>query len=507
MKTGLLGVLAAALLVAGAQAGEVHVTGGTIRGQELSDGSAIYRAVPYAAPPLGDLRWKPPAPVIPWKGVRNAVNAPRACLQLNEDWNAQDASAGSEDCLYLSIHTPKHKKGAKLPVLVWIHGGSNRAGSGFGTTNSPLYKHGIVEVGIEYRLGLFGFLASPELTAESPHHSSGGYALLDQIAALAWVRDNIAAFGGDPANVTIGGQSAGGIDIGQLMRSPLAHGLFAKAIQESGTIGAPRTAAQNEKIGSDLMALLHLPAGPQGLAALRAMPAATLMAMSRKLVSPPPQSDYDTLWVGATADGWILSGNNNNVYLSGDEAHVPLLIGNVTQEFIADLPPDATRAMILNIYKQNGERALALYGFNGDTPPPPDPVLGTVATQALDDMIFRCPSNQIASWEVAAGQNTWRYEFGVARPGMNHVEHTAELDYVFAPTPAGATFGAWPPVQRYWANFMKTGDPNGPGLPTWPQAGKDMAYLAFTPNGPVAGTDLRGPLCRLLADTLTHPAN
>lgn len=159
--------LFAALLVAfGADAAEIKITGGLIRGETLADGSTVYRAIPYAAPPLGDLRWKPPAPVISWRGVRDGVNAPAPCMQLNETWNAAAAALGREDCLYLSIHTPKHKRSDKLPVLFWIHGGSNRAGSGYGIVDSPIYKRGIVVVGIEYRLGVFGFLASPELSAE-----------------------------------------------------------------------------------------------------------------------------------------------------------------------------------------------------------------------------------------------------------------------------------------------------------------------------------------------------
>jgi para-nitrobenzyl esterase len=271
-----LNISAAALaafvaVTGGAADATVDITSGTVRGQSLPDGSAIYRAIPYAAPPLGALRWKPPQPVIPWKGVRDAVNAPRPCVQANEGWNAAESSLGSEDCLYLSIHTPKHQAGAKLPVFFWVHGGSNQAGSGYGTADSPIYKRGIVVVAIEYRLGAFGFLATPQLTAESAHRSSGNYGLLDQIAALKWVRNNVAAFGGDPDNVTIGGQSAGAMDIAQLMRSPLARGLFAKAIQESGPMPPARTLATSETIGGKLMAQLGL--APGELAKLRAIPA------------------------------------------------------------------------------------------------------------------------------------------------------------------------------------------------------------------------------------------
>jgi para-nitrobenzyl esterase len=491
---------AAARAVVFAGAGPVAVTGGLVRGQTLPDGSAVYRAIPYAAPPVGALRWKPPAPVIPWKGVRGAVNAPAPCAQLNEGWNAAAATLGREDCLYLSVHTPRHRPGAKLPVFFWIHGGSNRAGSGYGYADSVLYKRGIVVVAIEYRLGIFGFLAAPELSAESAHHASGNDGLLDQIAALKWVRANIAAFGGDPHNVTIGGQSAGSIDVAQLLRSPLARGLFAKAIQESGALGQARTAAQNEEIGTQLLAHLGLPSGPKGLAALRAVPAHELLAQSTRLRAP--QGGYDTLWLASAADGWVLPDTANDIHKAGGQAPVPLIIGNNTQEFIIDGPPTVARALIASVFGKNTDRALALYGFHGDLAPPDDPVLGSVGTQAITDLAFRCSSNLEAHWQMAAGEKVWRYQFGVPRPGLDRVAHNAELDYVFGAAPAGANFGTWPPVQRYWANFMKTGDPNGVGLPHWPALNEDAAYMAFMPSGPVPGHDLRGPICRLMTGTL-----
>jgi para-nitrobenzyl esterase len=490
--------VAASLFLAAAHASVVAVEGGRIRGQDLADGSAVYRAIPYAAPPVGDLRWKPPAPLVPWKGVRDAVNAPHPCMQLNETWNAAAAAFGSEDCLYLSLHVPAHKAGARLPVFVWIHGGSNRAGSGFGVTDSPIYARGLIMVGVEYRLGVFGFLGSPELTAESPHHASGNYALMDQIAALKWVKANIAKFGGDPNNVTIGGQSAGAVDVGQLLRSPLARGLFAKAIQESGAPGLARSAAMNEGIGSDLLAALKLPAGARGLAALRALPAQTVLEQAAKLKSP--QFDDDSIWIATTADGWVLPGTANNLWINGEQAPVPLLIGDNTREFVVDIP-DGGRALIRATFGPNADRALALYGFKGDATPPSDPILGNTATQALTDIAFRCSTNRETLWQVQAGAPVWRYQFGLPRPGSKMVEHTAELDYVFGAAPKGATRQSWPPLQQYWANFVKSGDPNGPGLAAWPQMGTQLNYLAFLPDGAKTGQDLRGDICRLMAET------
>ena len=490
-----LAALGAACLATSAMA-DVKVTGGAIHGEALADGSTVYRGIPYAAPPVGKLRWVAPQAVTPWTGVRDATKIPAPCAQANEGWNAWEAGAGKEDCLYLSVHAPKHEPGQKLPVFLWIHGGSNHAGSGYGTADSPIYKHGIVVVSIEYRLGVFGFLASPELSNESPRHSSGNYGLLDQMAALQWVRRNIAAFGGDPAKVTVGGQSAGSVDVGMLMRSPLTHGLFARAIQESGGLGVPRTMAQAEGIGSGLYAKFDLPAGAEGLAKLRAMPAADLIAQADTLTTPEGPG---TLWMAAVADGWVLSGNANDVYRSGPDARVPLIVGNNTKEF--DMQADAAPGLIRTTFGRDADKALKLYGINGDQAPPDDPVLGSVGTQALTDLIFRCPANLVTHWQIAAKQKVWRYEFGLPRPGAPTVAHNAELDYVFSETPKDAAFATWPPVQRYWANFIKTGNPNGQGLPEWRDAAQEQTYMAFTPEGPKPGKDLRGPICRLMADS------
>jgi para-nitrobenzyl esterase len=272
-----------------AGATERVVTGGTIEGKELPDGSTIFYAVPYAAPPVGELRWKLPQPVAPWSGVRDATRPPTPCIQHNEGWNSKDALGGKEDCLYLSVHAPKHEPTARLPVIFWIHGGSNCAGSGYGYADSAIYRRGVVLVALEYRLGVFGFVGSSELTAESPQHTSGNYAILDQIAALEWVKSNIAGFGGDPGNVTIAGQSAGAFDVGILLLSPLARGLFHKAVMESGTPGLafpPRSLAENEAIGAQLAALIHVPKGADALAALRATPATSLITAGDKRAPP-----------------------------------------------------------------------------------------------------------------------------------------------------------------------------------------------------------------------------
>ena len=497
MKARFVCAAAAALIACGAHAAQLQVTGGAIQGKTLSDGSEIYLGIPYAAPPLGALRWMPPQPVIPWRGVRTASTPPAPCAQLSEGWNAADAARSREDCLYVSVHTPKHEPGARLPVYVWIHGGSNRSGSGYGVVDSPIYQDGVVVVGIEYRLGIFGFLSLPELTAASPHQASGNYALLDQIAALRWIRRNIAAFGGDAGNVTIAGQSAGAVDIGQLLVSALARGLFAKAIQESGAPGLPRTLAENEAVGAQLFTLNTLTRGRRGLAALRALPTRVLLADGTRLRSA--DNSFDALWMGATADGWVLPRPFHGFYQPwAGRARVPLLIGNNTQEFILD-DPGAARSLISQVFGENTDRALALYGFRGNQPPPHDPVLGSAGTQVLSDLAFRCVSSDEASWVMASGRAVWRYQFGVPPPGGHQVAHTAELDYVLGVRPPRANLGSWPPLQRYWVNFAKTGNPNGPGLPAWPALRESAAdYLAFTPQGPQPARNLRQRICPLM---------
>jgi para-nitrobenzyl esterase len=212
----------------------VAVTGGAVSGERQGQG-AVFLGVPFARPPIGDLRWRPPQP-LRWTGERAASAAGPACLQAPLGWNDKDAARSSEDCLYLDVSTPALDATARRPVMVWIHGGANWAGSGDGVVRSRLARQGVVVVSVQYRLGVFGFLSHPALTAEGGG-ASGNYALMDLVAALRWVRTNIAAFGGDPDNVTLFGHSAGAQDVGLLLVSPSSQGLFAKAVEQSGTAG------------------------------------------------------------------------------------------------------------------------------------------------------------------------------------------------------------------------------------------------------------------------------
>jgi para-nitrobenzyl esterase len=510
----ILAFIGATHIAAGATP-EVAVTGGTVRGQEMPDGTSLYLGIPYAAPPVGDLRWKPAQPVARWQGTRDATQPPAPCLQHDEGWNKKDVEVSKEDCLYLSVRSPKNQAHAHFPVLFWIHGGSNRAGSGFGyARDTTLAQRGVILVAIEYRLGVFGFLGSPELTAESSRHASGNYALTDQIAALKWVQANIARFGGDPGNVTIAGQSAGSADVLLLMASPLAKGLFTKAINESGVPGPSRSAADNEKLGTQLLELMHLPGGKKGLEALRAAPAAAVLSTSDKL-ELPPGANSGAIWMSQIVDGWVETLPLREVFAQHRQAHVPMIIGNNTREINPGMGPDAERAMVREALGPRADDLLELYGNRSAAEGIPrsassatrgnsnsaheDPVLGDVGTQFVTDLAFRCPANQVAKQMLSAGVKIWRYQFGFPRTGTTGpVEHSSELNYVFDAAPADATFQTWPPVQQYWANFARTGNPDGPGLPDWPDMGPQLSYMAFMPGGPEVDKNLRSAACKLL---------
>jgi len=495
-----------AVLATGAAAGSawareravVAVTGGPVSGERQGEG-AVFRGLPFAQPPVGNLRWKPPAAVTPWTDPRDALVSGPPCLQRSYGWNAADAAASREDCLYLDVRTPSLKPGARLPVMVMIHGGANRAGSARGTADSSLVEQGVVLVAVQYRLGLFGFLSHPALTAESGRGASGNYALLDQIAALRWVRDNIAAFGGDPDNVTIFGHSAGAQDVGLLMVSPLAEGLFAKAVEQSGTAGfglPPRDLAQNEKLGEDLARAIGAPGGAPGLTALRVAPGQALLDAGERL--KPPIDDDGFIWLQAVVDGWAVPRPPAEILAAGGQRRAPLVIGNSARELTLFGGPDNARAWVKANYGDGAGRALAFYGLEKGGAPAVDPILGDLADQIAADVSFRCPANWVAARHVAAGQRVWRYQLDVAAPGKGPVRHGSELPFVFDTPPAGATDAAWPRLQAYWANFARTGDPNGPGLAPWPAYGKAAEAIAFTASGPKPTRDDRGALCRLL---------
>lgn len=386
----------------------------------------------------------------------------------------------------------RQSRGAKLPVMVWIHGGANQAGSSRGYADSNITAQGIVLVILQYRLGVSGFLSHPELTAESPQHASGNYALLDQIAALKWVQANIAEFGGDPHNVTIFGQSAGAQDVGLLLLSPLSKGLFSRAIEQSGTAGfglPPRTLRQNERLGEQFA----LQAGAANIAALRAMSGKDLLSAASRLV-PEGIEDAGFIWLQAVIDGWVLPRAPADILAAGEQHAVPLIIGNNARELKLFKGPRNARHAIRNAYADHADTALALYGLDRDD------ASDELAMQIANDLMFRCPSITVARWHEAAGNAVWHYEFDRVPPGkMTLVQHSSELPFVFSGLTVSASDNARVTLQDYWTQFAKTGDPNRAGLPKWPRYGAEHAYLEFSRTGPKVGEDLRAAFCRLLA--------
>lgn len=312
----------------------VDTTIGQLKGVARPGGGVEFLGIPYAQPPLGDLRWHEPVPMKRWAGIRDAASFGAPCSQPDLGaWNRHDAQSGKEDCLFLNVMVPEWPVTKPLPVMFWIHGGANEGG----TASSVLYKdgtlvnHGVILVTVNYRLGIFGFLAHPELTAESPRHASGNYGLMDQILALHWVRDNIARFGGDARNITVFGQSAGSIDTSLLMTSPLAKEMFEKAIAESGAAFTvpllPLSAAERE--GTSMARQIGAPEGTGQIKFLRTLPAADLISALGQGENHPH--------AGPDIDGWVLTEQPAQVFRSGREARIPLANSAATS------PPESLR--------------------------------------------------------------------------------------------------------------------------------------------------------------------
>jgi len=475
-----------------AAAQTVTVTGGPIVGEALSDGTFAFRGIPFARPPIGELRWAPPQNPDPWTDVRPAKVSAPACAQVSYGWNADLARTSNEDCLYLEVRTPTLDPAAHRPVIVFIHGGANRAGGAAGTIMSGFPSKGVIIVSIQYRLGVFGFLSHPALSTEG-NGASGNYALMDQIKALQWVRANIGAFGGDPANVTVVGHSAGAQDVGLLLSSPLATGLFTRAIEESGPpqFGLPaRSLKQNEDMGVEL-ARQYSPRDPASAGALtdlRAVPAAELQAAADKL--PAPISDGSFIWLQAVVDGRVLPRSPKAVFAAGQQIKVPLIIGTSAQELDLSGGQAMVYPTIARAFGDAKVKVFPLYGLDINPNPAPDPVLGTVSMQISTDLMMRCPSQ----WTAARMPQAWMYQLDIDSTGGT-VHHGSELSFVFNPRPVDKSSAQRPPLLDYWANFAATGNPNGTGLPQWPAYGGLGNYAEFTAAGPVVRQGVRRPVC------------
>ena len=479
------------------------VSAGQLRGSLTYDGEAVFKDIPFAEAPVGSLRWHEPVAVKAWTGVRDATLFGPACYQ-----SGHLNVVSSEDCLQLNIWTPTWPMKARVPVMVWFHGGGNVAGSAIEPlfNGEVLARHGVILVSANYRLGVFGFFAHPELTKESAHHSSGNYALLDQIMALRWVQENIAAFGGDPANVTIFGESAGSMDVNTLIAMPMSNGLFARVIAESGAAGDAQPLAEAEKKGEALGAKLNI-SGDGALAKLRAVSSEDLVKASTQ----GPASGGGML--GINVDGWVLPESPSKAFAAGHENNVSLLFGNNSQELQKPFGPMSAdlRGAIKKQFGPLADSALALYDLEGTTDPAPDPEFGTVGAQWATDSTFRCSTVQELSWHTAAGNTAYEYQFSLSMHGKESegAPHASEIPFVFGTLPVWQEMRHYelsdrqyaPVVQEYWVNFAKTGDPNGGSLVKWPKFDPEKrAYLDFVDGAPVAKEGLRRPVCDLYSE-------
>ena len=486
----------------------VTVSGGQVRGQVLADGITVFKGVPYASAPVGKLRWHAPMPVVPWSGVRDAVEYGAPCAQRDSGWNHNSASIASEDCLFVNVWNAGGSGPTLKPVMVYIHGGGNSGGSSLGLggiepsfDGADLARNGVVVATINYRLGVFGFFAHPELTQESPNHSSGNYALLDQIAALGWVRDNIRQFGGDPDNVTIFGQSAGAHDIGLLMTSPLAAGLYHKAIAESGTVvidGRLTPTLHDMEISATVIASnMGAPAEHQ-IEFLRGLPAQAVIDGTPRRRSGFPMGPEPII------DGYVIPELPATVFIDGKESAVPLLIGNTARERRLADTADAAAA-VREFYGPLAQRAMDIYDFDAKAPTTgADSPQGDARALWATDTNFRCGAVMVAGLHRNIAP-TWEYEFSHAYEPRG-AAHSWELRYVFgnlledSSLPADQAVSAQ--TQAYWTNFARTGNPNGASLPAWSQLDAAGSYLDIVTDGAVARKGLRREACALFEEKI-----
>lgn len=500
--------LVTALLLAGmsvAAAGQVRTEAGSVQGSTSTDGKVqIFKGVPYAAPPVGALRWKEPQPMPSWQGVRKTTDFGARCMQGNVfgDMVFRD-TAPSEDCLYLNVWTPKASAGAKLPVMVWIYGGGFQAGA----TSEPrqdgerLAHKGVVVVSMNYRLGIFGFFSHPELTKESPHHASGNYGLLDQAAALQWVRKNIAAFGGDPQNVTIFGESAGSFSVSALMASPTSKALIHRAIGESGaffgrTLSA-KPLAESEQDGVKFGASI----GADTLQKLRTMSSQETLDAASK--------DKNAFRFGPNIDGYFFPESPSEIFAKGNQAHIALLAGWNHDEGSYHMFFGTDAATKENFAK----KASQTYGDKAPDLLKAFPAETDEQAKTSADLLATAGFIGYGTWkwiemqEKTGGSVVYRYEFDQAPPmpaptaGAPPQEsrgayHSAEIEFVFGMLDSKAL--PWRPedfqlseqMGSYWTNFAKTGNPNGEGLPNWPAySAKDGFEVMHLVAKPQATTD------------------
>jgi para-nitrobenzyl esterase len=459
-------------------ASQVKTEDGLVEGT-IEDGVAVFKGIPFAEPPVGELRWKAPQPMKPWTGVKQCKifgaspmqGEPKPFYSWSEEFLIPKEPI-SEDCLYINIWTPANSMKSKKPVLVWIYGGGFNSGGGA----VPIYdgkalaSREIVVVNMNYRVGIFGFFAHPELTKESPHKSSGNYGLMDQMAALQWVKKNIAAFGGDPDRVTIAGQSAGSMSVVSLVASPLASGLFKQAIAQSGSGMLSRNPKPPRQAQLGLSTIenegLRVAAelGAKSIADLRKISANDLLKNAKYQPFP-------------IIDGYVLTQSIPSTFKQGKENNVDLLTGwNEDEGFVFGPPKNASQ------FKEGIERdyGTAAKELLENYPATSDAVAAASEMKLSRDIIFGAPNYVLANITSGQGKKVYVYRFTHTVPGTGEYArfkafHTGEVAYMF--DNLAMLHRDWQAVDRelaksmssYWVNFVKTGDPNGTGLPTWPR--------------------------------------
>ncbi len=496
---------------------QAKTANGVLEGVTEPSGIRSFKGIPFGKPPVGDLRWKEPQPVQNWTGIRKADHfGPRAMQRAIFGDMGFRSDGMSEDCLYLNVWTPAKSANEKLPVLVYFYGGGFVAGDGSEGRydGESMARKGIVALTVNYRLGVFGFMAHPELTKESPHHASSNYGYLDQSAALRWVQQNIAAFGGDPKRVTIAGESAGSASVSAQMMSPLSKNLIAGAIGESGSVLGtlpPSPLADAEAMGVKFAEGV----GAKSLAELRAMSGEQLLEATAKPGVP---------WFTSAIDGYFFPKAPIAVYSAGEQAHVPLLAGWNSEEMNGrallgkeNPTPENYANAVKKIYGDHADEVLKLYPA------------GTTEEQVMESATALAGDRFIgySTWRWAdihaktgGGKPVYRYlysrprpamtaEMGNATPGLaggvvkstdatamkaptaKGAVHSAEIEYAMGNLGNNKTY-AWTPddykvsevMQNYFANFIKTGNPNGPGLPKWSaiSGDKNVPYMQIDVN-------------------------
>jgi len=491
----------------------VEISAGTLRG--VSDGNVeSFKGIPYAAPPLGEFRWRPPQPVVPWQGVRDASQFGASCAAAG--WGAAAGSiqqGSSEDCLFLNVWRPAGaKKGAKLPVTVWIHGGAFVGGSG-NTSGDGFARQGVILVSMNYRLGRLGHFAFPALSKEHPEEPKGSYAFMDMIASLKWVQQNIAAFGGDPKNVTIFGFSAGGVAIHALLTLPSAKGLFQKAVSHSGggrdgvLYSRPIDKENSSKyypVSAETVGINF--ARKHGIEGTDAAALAKLRAMKvEEIVDGGQENDGQggpRIYSGPIFDGKFVTETFAGAYSAGKQARVPLMIGNNSAEIGGPfVNASSSKEELFSLFGDLKDEAKAAYDPDGQK------TFAEVQTRFNTDKVWQEPARFVAASFAAINQPSYVFLFSyvpTAQKERNQFGpgHGTDVSFVFDNLGAGG-FGPPPPppsnedkevariMNAYWVNFAKTGDPNGQGLPKWSQySPKTNEILDVQPDGkPVSKTD------------------